>query len=183
MHRRTATRLAGWAPTARSAPTGRRSSRKDSPCSWPQVHTAQNVLACLNACSTQWCLSVPAFAGKFRRCGQLDGRPDLSGLQKIPPGAVGQTNGVGPPACVRTWPGGPGDTRASNPRPTDYRPSGLDSSGCFVSSVVPQSDQSFNGSGQNRTIPVVSGSLASDKRQLTDLWHRWATHRLRRLGE
>lgn len=101
-----------------------------SPCSWPHVHTAQNVLACLNACSAQWCLSVPAFAGKFRRCGQLDGRPDLSGLQKIPPGAVGQTNGVGPPACVRTWPGGPGDTRASNPRPTDYRPLGLDSSGC-----------------------------------------------------
>ena|SRR5271166_2154702 len=51
MHRQTATRLAGWAPTARSAPTGRRSSRKDSPCSWPQVHTAQNALACLNACS------------------------------------------------------------------------------------------------------------------------------------
>ena len=41
---------------------------------------------------------------------------------------------------------------------TDYRPIGLDSSGCFLSSVVPERTWSSNASGRNWRIPVDSWS-------------------------
>ena len=53
-----------------------------------------------------------------------------------------------------------------DPQPTDYRTIGLGRSGNYLSSVVPQGDCSSNGSDQNRTIPVHSGSLASGRRRL-----------------
>ena len=54
------------------------------------------------------------------------------------------------------------DSKSGRLRIGDYRPIGLDSAGCFLSSLVRQGVCSSNGSGQNRTIPVISGSLASD---------------------
>jgi hypothetical protein len=53
-----------------------------------------------------------------------------------------------------------------SPLTTDYRPMGLASSGCSLSSVVPQGDWSSNDSGQNRANPIHFGSLASNKRRL-----------------
>jgi hypothetical protein len=52
---------------------------------------------------------------------------------------------------------------------TDYRPIGLDSSGCFLSSVVPERTWSSNASGRNWRIPVDSWSRVEQRRSISDL--------------
>ena len=88
--------------------------------------------------------STPSVAYDFRG---TRGRP------QVPTLPVGRT-------CATDWTGlGTRYQRIT-------QPIGGNCSVCFLSSVVLQGKWSLNGSRQNRTFPVASGSLASNKRRL-----------------